>query len=71
LIATTIGAHTIGQASCRSYQAHIYNDTNINPSFASSLKASCPVSGGDNVMAPLDTTTPNAFNNTYYSNLLS
>jgi peroxidase len=71
LIVTTTGAHTIGQASCPSYQAHIYNDTNINPSFASSLKATCPASGGANVMAPLDTTTPNAFDNAYYSNLLS
>jgi peroxidase len=67
LIVTTTGAHTIGQVSCPSYQAHIYNDTNINLSFTSSLKATCLASGGANIMPPLDTTMPNA----YYSNLLS
>ncbi|TVU37251.1 hypothetical protein EJB05_10555, partial [Eragrostis curvula] len=66
------GAHTIGQAHCSSYKAHIYNDTNINQAFATSLQGSCPASsGGNNVLAPLDTTTPNTFDNSYYSNLLS
>ncbi|CAN6185987.1 unnamed protein product [Urochloa humidicola] len=65
------GAHTIGQAHCPSYQDHIYNDTNINQAFATSLKGSCPATGGSNVMAPLDTTTPNSFDNAYFSNLLS
>ncbi|XP_022680203.1 peroxidase 2-like isoform X1 [Setaria italica] len=65
------GAHTIGQAHCPSYQDHIYNDTNINQAFAASLKANCPATGGSNVMAPLDTTTPNAFDNAYFKNLQS
>ncbi|GJN10684.1 hypothetical protein PR202_ga28800 [Eleusine coracana subsp. coracana] len=66
------GAHTIGQAHCPSYRAHIYNDTNINQSFAASLQANCPAgSGGTNVLAPLDTTTANTFDNAYFSNLLS
>jgi len=65
------GAHTIGQAHCPSYQDHIYNDTNINQAFATSLRASCPMTGGSNVMAPLDTATPTAFDNAYFKNLLS
>ncbi|CAN6212713.1 unnamed protein product [Urochloa humidicola] len=66
------GAHTIGQAHCPSYRAHIYNDTNINQAFATSLQASCPAgSGGATVLAPLDTTTPTRFDNAYYQNLLA
>ncbi|CAL5084755.1 unnamed protein product [Urochloa decumbens] len=66
------GAHTIGQAHCPSYRAHIYSDTNINQTFARSLQASCPAgSGGAAVLAPLDTTTPTRFDNAYFSNLLS
>ncbi|CAM0907668.1 unnamed protein product [Alopecurus aequalis] len=66
------GAHTIGQARCQSFRSRIYGgDTNINAAFATSLKANCPQSGGNGNLAPLDTTTPNAFDNAYYSNLLS
>jgi len=64
------GAHTIGQAQCSSFNDHIYNDTNINSAFATSLRANCPASGGTS-LAPLDTTTPTAFDNAYYTNLLS
>lgn len=67
------GAHTIGQAQCKNFRSRIYNDTNINSAFATSLKASCPQASGtgDSNLAPLDTTTPNTFDNAYYSNLLS
>ena len=67
------GAHTIGQSQCLNFRDHIYNDTNINPGFASSLKANCPrpTGSGDSNLAPLDTSTPYAFDNAYYSNLLS
>ena len=64
------GAHTIGQAQCSSFNDHIYNDTNINSAFATSLRANCPASGGTS-LAPLDTMTPTAFDNAYYTNLLS
>ncbi|CAN6226600.1 unnamed protein product [Urochloa humidicola] len=66
------GAHTIGQAHCPSYRAHIYSDTNINQTFARSRQTSCPAgSGGAAVLAPLDTTTPTRFDNAYYRNLLA
>lgn len=65
------GAHTIGQAQCRSFRAHIYNDTNINPSFSAFRQRSCPLSGGDSNLAPLDLQTPNRFGNNYYQNLVS
>ena len=67
------GAHTIGQAQCKNFRSRIYSDTNINSAFATSLKANCPQASGtgDSNLAPLDTTTPNTFDNAYYSNLLS
>ncbi|KAM3392141.1 hypothetical protein ACQJBY_013335 [Aegilops geniculata] len=63
------GAHTIGQAQCQNFRDRLYNDTNIDTTFATSLKANCPrpTGSGDSSLAPLDTTTPNA----YYRNLMS
>ncbi|KAM3371960.1 hypothetical protein ACQJBY_019047 [Aegilops geniculata] len=65
------GAHTIGQSQCRFFRDRIYNETNINTTFATSLRANCPQSGGDSSLAPLDTQTPNGFDNAYYTNLMS
>jgi peroxidase len=67
------GAHTIGQAQCKNFRSRIYGgDTNINAAFATSLKANCPqATTGDGNLAPLDTTSPTAFDNAYYTNLLS
>ncbi|CAL5071174.1 unnamed protein product [Urochloa decumbens] len=67
------GGHTIGQAQCRFFRDHIYNDTNINSTFASSLQGSCPrASGsGDANLAPLDAASPTTFNNDYFTNLVS
>ncbi|GJN33416.1 hypothetical protein PR202_gb22014 [Eleusine coracana subsp. coracana] len=67
------GAHTIGKAQCVTFRSHIYNDANINATFAAPLRAICPATGpsGNTNLAPLDTTTPNTFDNAYFSNLLS
>ncbi|RZS12990.1 hypothetical protein BHM03_00044504 [Ensete ventricosum] len=64
------GAHTIGQARCFLFRARVYNDTNIDPSFALSLRSNCSSSGGDNERSPLDSTTPTVFDNDYYANLV-
>ncbi|XP_042492043.1 peroxidase 2-like [Macadamia integrifolia] len=63
------GAHTIGSAKCGVFKNHIYNDTNIDPSFARARKSTCPRSGGDDNRAPLDPTT-SKFDTQYFSNLL-
>ncbi|KAJ1402464.1 Secretory peroxidase [Sesbania bispinosa] len=63
------GSHTIGQARCTFFRSRIYNENNIDSAFAKSLQANCPTSGGDNNLSPLDTTTPNTFDNAYYRNL--
>lgn len=65
------GAHTLGQAQCNTFRTRIYNETNINPNFATSRKATCPgpASGtGDSNLAPLDI-SPNRFDNGYFQDL--
>ncbi|KAM0828860.1 hypothetical protein ACQ4PT_067258 [Festuca glaucescens] len=66
------GSHTIGQARCTSFRAHIYNDTNIDNGFSTTLQAGCPLTSGsgDNNLAPLDLQTPTTFENNYYKNLI-
>jgi peroxidase len=64
------GAHTIGRAQCQFFRNHIYTDTNINAAFARQRQQTCPRSGGDSNLAPLDVTTPDAFDNAYYRNLV-
>ncbi|KAI3667826.1 hypothetical protein L6452_42896 [Arctium lappa] len=67
------GSHTIGQARCTTFRARIYNDTNIDASFAKLRRSNCPLpaGSGDNNLAPLDVKTPNYFDNNYYKNLIS
>ncbi|KAK9665896.1 hypothetical protein RND81_14G144100 [Saponaria officinalis] len=64
---TLSGAHTIGQARCINFRAHVYNDTNIDPSFAALRRTNCLSSAGsgDNNTAPLDLKTPIKFDNNY------
>lgn len=66
------GAHTIGQARCLTFRDHIYNDSNIDSSFAKTRRSQCPKNtDGRKVLAPLDLQTPTHFDNKYYKNLLS
>ncbi|KAL2896377.1 Peroxidase 4 [Bienertia sinuspersici] len=67
------GAHTIGQARCTSFRSRIYNDKNIDSSFAKTRQANCPSTNntGDNNLAPLDLQTPTCFDNKYYKNLVN
>ncbi|XP_072998806.1 peroxidase P7-like [Typha latifolia] len=65
------GAHTIGLARCTTFRGHIYNDRNINSTFAALRKQTCPQSGGDGNLAPLDIQSPTRFDNVYYQNLIS
>ncbi|XP_057435357.1 cationic peroxidase 1-like [Lotus japonicus] len=65
------GSHTIGQAGCITFRTRIYNETNIDSTFATSLQANCPSTGGDTNLSPIDTTSQNSFDNAYYKNLQS
>ncbi|KAL5166746.1 Cationic peroxidase 1 [Glycine soja] len=64
------GGHTIGQAQCSTFRTRIYNETNIDSSFATSLQANCPSVGGDSNLAPLDS-SQNTFDNAYFKDLQS
>ncbi|ONK54998.1 uncharacterized protein A4U43_UnF8730 [Asparagus officinalis] len=68
-----VGAHTIGQARCTNFRAHVYNDTDIDATFAKTRQSNCPSTSGsgDNNLAPLDLQTPVAFDNNYFKNLVS
>ncbi|XP_043723612.1 cationic peroxidase 1-like [Telopea speciosissima] len=68
---TLAGAHTIGQARCTNFRSRIYNETNIDTSYATSLKSNCPRNGSDNNLSPLDTTSSTSFDYAYYKNLVN
>ncbi|KAI4321419.1 hypothetical protein MLD38_034802 [Melastoma candidum] len=65
------GAHTIGRARCRFFRARIFNDTNIDSSFASSAQQNCPSVGGDDNLESLDSVTSDTFDNQYFQNLVN
>ncbi|KAL7194926.1 hypothetical protein ACSBR1_035186 [Camellia fascicularis] len=65
------GSHTIGQARCLTFQNRINKEPNIDSQFAASLRANCSSNGDLNILFPLDTTTPTAFDNAYFKNLQS
>ncbi|XP_061339525.1 peroxidase RIP1-like [Gastrolobium bilobum] len=64
-------AHTIGFAHCSTFLNRIYNDTNIDPKFASALQGTCPKSGGHNNLVALDHATPTIVDTSYYTALLN
>ncbi|KAM6546650.1 hypothetical protein CsatB_027386 [Cannabis sativa] len=66
------GSHTIGQAQCFTFRERIYNATDIDAAFASNLRNGCPQTSpnGNSNLAPLDTLTPNSFDNNYFTNLV-
>ncbi|XP_024514911.1 peroxidase 51 [Selaginella moellendorffii] len=73
------GAHTFGFAHCDQFSSRLYNfsssnrmDPTMSSSFASDLKKSCPIRGGNpNLVEPFDPVTPFEFDNAYYKNLLA
>ncbi|RAL40459.1 hypothetical protein DM860_006529 [Cuscuta australis] len=68
------GGHTIGVARCVTFRQRLYNQFNDAPlekAYYNNLKVSCPPSGGDNNISPLDVASPLRFDNTYFRLLLS
>ncbi|KAJ4782042.1 Peroxidase [Rhynchospora pubera] len=70
-MAVLSGAHTIGQSRCFLFRDRIYNDININASFAALRQQTCPLSGGDSNLAPIDVQSPVTFDNSFYVNLVN
>ncbi|KAL4189900.1 hypothetical protein AMTRI_Chr08g209360 [Amborella trichopoda] len=67
------GGHTLGVARCINIRDRIYNETNIDPSFAKTRQSNCPrtAGSGDNNVNPLELQTPTAFDNKYFKNLIN
>ncbi|KAL3846222.1 hypothetical protein ACJIZ3_003625 [Penstemon smallii] len=70
------GAHTFGRAQCRLFSNRLYNfsgtgnpDPTLNTTYLVTLRQICPQNGSGFVVTNLDPTTPNTFDNTYFSNL--
>ncbi|KAJ8570921.1 hypothetical protein K7X08_037893 [Anisodus acutangulus] len=63
------GGHTLGFAQCSTFRNRIYNDANIDSTFASQ-RYKLSTSGGDSNLASLDP-TPAFFDSKYFSNLVS
>ncbi|XP_062171448.1 peroxidase A2-like [Alnus glutinosa] len=71
------GAHTFGRAHCRTFSDRLYNfsstgnpDPTLNSTYLETLKGICAENGTGTDLTNLDLTTPDAFDNFYYSNLL-
>ncbi|XP_044979226.1 peroxidase A2-like [Hordeum vulgare subsp. vulgare] len=71
------GAHTIGRSQCRFFQDRLNNfagtgqpDPTLDGAYLSALQQSCPAAGADMRLNNLDPATPDAFDNSYYHNLL-
>ncbi|XP_031282654.1 cationic peroxidase 1-like [Pistacia vera] len=67
---TLSGAHTVGLARCITFRSRIYNETNIDPTYAASKQGVCPSAGGDNNLTPLDQSTT-SFDNAYFTDLVN
>ncbi|KAJ7979727.1 Peroxidase [Quillaja saponaria] len=70
------GAHTFGRAQCRTFRNRLYNfnntgnpDPTLDSALQTELRKICPETGPGTNLTNLDQTTPDEFDNKYYSNL--
>uniref|UniRef100_A0A2N9HGZ2 peroxidase n=1 Tax=Fagus sylvatica TaxID=28930 RepID=A0A2N9HGZ2_FAGSY len=70
------GAHTFGRAQCSTFNDRLCNfsgsgnlDPTLNTTYLETLQGICPQRGDATVVTNLDLTTPDVFDNYYYSNL--
>ncbi|GMN66085.1 hypothetical protein TIFTF001_035153 [Ficus carica] len=70
------GAHTFGRAKCQTFSHRLYNfnstgspDPTLNTTLLETLRKICPQDGNGSIITDLDPTTPDAFDNKYFSNL--
>ncbi|KAL2501618.1 Peroxidase 53 [Forsythia ovata] len=75
LIALSV-AHSFGRTQCRLFSNRIYNfgdtgnpDPTLNTAYLGTLSQICPQNGSRFVVNNLDPTTPDTFDNNYFSNL--
>ncbi|CAH2073818.1 unnamed protein product [Thlaspi arvense] len=72
------GAHTFGRARCGVFSNRLFNfsgsgnpDPTLNTTLLSSLQQICPQNGSGSGITNLDLSTPDAFDNNYFTNLQS
>ncbi|XP_050278544.1 peroxidase 15-like isoform X1 [Quercus robur] len=70
------GAHTFGRAQCSTFIDRLYDfnssgnpDPSLNTTYLPTLQGICPQNGDRTVVTNLDLTTPDVFDNKYFSNL--
>ncbi|KAG2262939.1 hypothetical protein Bca4012_012643 [Brassica carinata] len=70
------GAHTFGRGACATFSNRLFNfngtgspDPTLNATLLSSLQQLCPQNGSGSVVTNLDLSTPDAFDNNYFTNL--
>ncbi|KAI4348789.1 hypothetical protein L6164_009467 [Bauhinia variegata] len=72
------GAHTFGRAQCRFFSNRLFNfsgtgspDPTLNSTYLATLQQACPQSGNGNSLNNLDPSSPDTFDNNYFSNLVN
>ncbi|XP_061364066.1 peroxidase 5-like [Gastrolobium bilobum] len=76
---TLSGAHTVGRSHCSAFSNRLYNfsstsiqDPSLDPSFAALLKKRCPQgSTNQNLVVPMDPSSPGVADVGYYINILA
>ncbi|XP_062076778.1 peroxidase A2-like [Humulus lupulus] len=70
------GAHTFGRGRCVTFSGRLFNfsgtgqpDPTIDANYLKFLQDLCPQGGNASVLTNIDPTTPDQFDNKYYSNL--
>ncbi|KAF5447960.1 hypothetical protein F2P56_033470 [Juglans regia] len=71
------GAHTFGRARCAAFSHRLYNfnssgnpDPNLDTTYLETLRQTCPQGGSnDNTLNNLDRSSPDDFDNDYFTNL--
>ena len=74
-----VGGHTIGDAHCAAFRARLYNfsgtgqpDPTLSTEYLVQLQSICPSTNPDpNTLTDFDLTTPDTFDNKYYTNLIN
>lgn len=71
------GAHTFGRAQCQFFSQRLFNfsgtgspDPTLNSTYLATLQENCPQNGNGSTLNNLDPSTPDSFDNNYFTNLL-
>ncbi|BAT96462.1 Peroxidase 53 [Vigna angularis] len=71
------GAHTFGRSQCQFFSQRLFDfngtgnpDSTLNTTYLSTLQQNCPQNGNGATLNDLDLSTPDTFDNDYFTNLL-